>query len=189
MANIFGFITLLLDRSLSVGDMIVTSDLEGWVEDIGFRSTKIRTKVHTLITVPNSVIASGHIDNISKLRRRCITFKLNVTCSSTVKQLEEFCSRCEKFLLDCPDICDEDIHVYFTDFGESSYDIFFYFFSKPIGWLEHLKIKHKINIELMKILEQTGMATAYPSRSLYLENLKDQSLDLLDAMKEKKMTR
>lgn len=161
VANIFGFITLLLDRSISPGDMIVTSSIEGWVEDIGFRSTKIRTKKHTLITVPNSVIANAPIENITQLKKRCITFNLNVTCAGGIKEIEEFCNRVKQMLVEHPDVLDENIHVYFTDFTDASYTIFFYYFSRYLSWLEHLEVKHDVNLRIMKILQEAGLNTAY----------------------------
>lgn len=186
VANIFGFLTILLDRSISVGDMIVTPDLEGWVVDIGFRSTKVRTKLHTIITIPNSLLANGQINNITGGKERCVNFNLDVVCTSTPKQLQEFCNKCKEMLTEHPEVRNDNIHVYFSDYTDWSYRIFFYYFTVPIGWLDHMKVRHEVNLKIMDVLEEVGISTAFPTSSIYMENLDTQTLKILDKIKTEK---
>lgn len=171
VANIFGFITIFLDKPFTVGDWIVTPDIEGTVEDIWLRCTKVRTFDEALVTIPNALIASKPIINRSIMRKRRITFKLGITCSNKSGQVNELCSRIREMLANHHDINNDVIYVYFTEFAESSYNLFLYFFTNTTVWQEYLEIHHDVNLKIMNILEELGMEVAYPSRSIYMENI------------------
>ncbi len=171
VANIFGFFTIFMDKPFTVGDWISTPDVEGTVEDIWLRCTKVRTFEQALVTIPNSVLAAKPIVNRSIMRKRLITFKLGITYSSKAGQIEELCRMLRKMLGNHPDINKEIIYVYFTEFADSSYNLFLYFFTNTTLWKEYLDVQQDINLKIMKILEELDIEVAFPSRSIYIENL------------------
>jgi len=162
--------------------MIVTPNLEGWVLGIGFRSTKVKTKLHTIITIANSLLASGHINNITGGKERCVNFNLDVVCTSTPKQLQEFCNKCKKMLLKHPEVRKDNIQL-FQRLHRLFLQIFFYYFTVPTGWLEHMKVRHEVNLNIMDVLEEVGISTAFPTSSIYMENLDTQTLKIMDELK------
>ncbi len=168
--NFFGSIVLLVDRPFSVGDWIVAGATEGIVESVGIRSTKIRTFGKTLVTIPNSHIVDRDIDNISRRRVRRISFTLGVSYQSKPEQLEELLRRIRDLLRSDEDVWPNTILVRFTDFGESSLNIFIYYFSKTTVWDEHLAVREKINLRIMQIVEELGLEIAFPTQTVYLRN-------------------
>lgn len=169
-SNIFGSITIMLDRPFNIGDWIQTPHVEGTVEDMGFRSTRVRTFSQSLVTIPNSVLAKDIITNWSKMGKRRITYSLGLTYNTTPQQLTECITRLRQMLKDHPEVHPETIYVYFEKFGENSLDIFLYFFTKTTNWQKHLETREDINLKIMDILKDLGLKVAFPSRSIYIEN-------------------
>ncbi|MBN2694069.1 mechanosensitive ion channel family protein [bacterium] len=180
LSNIFGLIMIIADKPFVVGDWIQTGSLEGTVEDIGFRSVRVRTFSHALISVPNSTIANDIITNWSKMGKRRITFNLGVTYSSTPDQITAFTKKAEKYLREHSEIHRETIFVKFNNFGDSSYDIFFYFFTKTTNWGEFLDVQQRVKLDIAKMVLETGLSFAFPSRSVYMEHPNQEEIDKYD---------
>jgi len=169
LSNIFGGMVIIIDKPFTIGDWISTPSVEGTVEDITFRSTKVRTFAQALVTVPNSTLANEPITNWSRMGKRRITFHLGVTYSTSPHKLEKCIQAIRAMLEEHPGIHKETIFVFFEKFGDSSLDIFFYFFTNTTNWKEYLSIREDVNFKIMKILEQEGVSVAFPSRSIYIE--------------------
>ncbi len=169
LSNIFGGIVIILDKPFSIGDWIKTSSIEGVVEDITFRSTRIRTFAKALVTVPNSTLANDSITNWSRMGKRRITFNLGVAYSTPVDKLKTLTEKIRKMLYNHPGIDKETIFVRFDSFNESSLDIFLYFFTVSTNWSEFLQVKEDINFKILELVEQDDITIAFPSRSLYIE--------------------
>ena len=170
LSNIFGGIVIILDKSFSIGDWIKISSAEGTVEDISFRSTRIRTFAQAVVIVPNSILANESITNWSKMGKRRITFQLGVTYSTPRDKLERCISEIRTMLENHTEINKETIYVMFDEFAENSLDIFLYFFTVTTVWEEFLRVKEDVNFKIMEILEKEGVSVAFPSRSIYLKN-------------------
>ncbi len=169
LANMFGSIMILFDRPFTIGDWIKTSSTEGVVEDIGFRSTKIRTFENSLVSVPNSQIANEPIENFSLRNRRRIKFTIGITYSTPTSKVQEAVDRIRNMLINHPDIYKGTILVYFTEFADSSLNIFIYCYTNTAIWKDYLNIKQNVNLKIMSILESMGIEFAFPSLSLYVE--------------------
>lgn len=169
LANVFGGIVIFTEKPFTAGDWIYTPSVEGTVEDISFRSTRIRTFAHALVTVPNSTLANEPITNWTRMGKRRITFNLGVSRTTPKEKLERCVQRLREMLEDHPEIHKETIFVRFDRFNESSLDIFLYFFTITTIWGEFLQVKEDVNFKIMEILEQEGVSMAFPSRSIYLE--------------------
>jgi len=170
LANIFGGIVIIIDKPFKIGDWISTTNLEGTVEDVTFRSTKVRTFADSVVTVPNSTLANEAITNWSRMDKRRITFNLGVTYTTPKHKLEKCISRINDMLINHPDIHKETIFVHLDKFSESSLDIFLYFFTITTNWAEYLSVREDIHLKIMEILEEEGVNIAFPSKSIYIEN-------------------
>lgn len=169
-ANLFGSITIMIDKPFGIGDWIKTPHVEGTVEEIGFRSTRVRTFAQALVTIPNSTMSNDPITNWSRMGKRRITFRLGVTYDTTNDQMRECVRRIREMLENHPEVHPETIFVYFERFGESSLDIFLYLFTKTTVWQKYLEVQEDINLKIMDILDELGISVAFPSRSIYIEN-------------------
>lgn len=171
-ANLFGSIALLLDKSIRIGEWIKIDGVEGVVEDIGMRTTKIRSFQKSLITLPNQVIANSPIENFSRRGIRRIKMTIGLTYDAKSEQIEKVILDIKTMLRNHKGVAQkETMLVSFTTFDDSSLNILIYTFSNTSNWERYLGIKENINLQIMKIVEDNDVAFAFPSQSLYLENL------------------
>lgn len=172
LSNIFGSLMIILDRPFQIGDWIKAGEMEGTVEEIGFRSTRIRTFAKTLITVPNSVLTNLAIDNFSQMPKRRIKMTVGISYASTPQQVGEAVEKIRSLLRQHPAIDQDFFLVNFTDFGASSLDIMVYCFTRTTVWSEYLDARQDVCLKIMDQLEALGLEIAFPSRSLYLHDLR-----------------
>ena len=174
VANLFGGLTILADKSMKLGDWIKVGSVEGIVEDIGLRTSKIRTFEKSLITVPNSYIANNPIENFSRRQNRRIKMYIGLTYDTPVKVVSNIVKEIREMLINHPRI-DKNLTllVYFDEFGESSLNIFVYTFTDTADWEEYLAIKQDVMFKIMEIVEKNGSSFAFPSESIYIEKLPD----------------
>ncbi|MDW7685025.1 MAG: mechanosensitive ion channel family protein [Bacillota bacterium] len=170
VANVFGGIMIIMDKPFTVGDWIETPSVEGTVEEMTFRSTKVRTFAQALVSVPNSVIANEALTNWTRMGKRRITFHLGVTYTTPIAKIKSCVERIRAMLESHPELNKDTIFARFDRFNESSLDIFLYFFTNTTNWAEYLKVKEDVNFKIMEILEEEGVSVAFPSRSIYVEN-------------------
>ncbi len=170
LANLFGGMVITLDKPFTLGDWIETPSVEGVVEEISFRSTRVRTFAQALVHVPNASIVKEPITNWSRMGKRRVMFTLGVMYSTPREKLERCTRLIEALLIDHEEIDNEFIVVRFNEFNQSSLDVFIYCFALTTQWAEFLRIKEDINFKAMDILKEQGVSIAFPSRSIYFEN-------------------
>ncbi len=168
ISNIFGSIMILVDRPFVVGDWIKTSEFEGVVEEVGFRSTKIRTFARTLVNVPNSTLANMVIDNIDGRSERRIKMRIGLTYDTTPAQMKAVLAGIEELLSRHPGVDQRYKLVKFDEFEDSSLSIFLYYFSSSKVWEEYLQVRQEINLQIMELLEELGLEFAFPTRTLHI---------------------
>lgn len=181
LANWFGALMIFTDRPFAIGDWIKTGNLEGTVEEIGLRSTKVRTFARTLVSVPNSTLANDVVENFSRMPVRRVSYTLGVTYATTPDMMRESLERIRETLRDHPAVDQTFWLVRFTDFGASSLDIMVYYFTKTTVWDQYLQAREDINLRIMERLSEIGVSVAFPTRSVYLEKTDQEELARLDA--------
>ena len=170
IANLYGSIALALDRPFRVGDWIqVGSVVDGDVEEIGLRSTKVRTWPKTVISIPNAVLANEMINNWSRMPKRRVKQVVGVTYETNPETMEQIVEAIRDVLRTDEGVNQEFILVNWTDFGSSSLDILVYYFTTTTKWLEHMDIRQRINVKIAKVVAAHGSSVAFPTRTLYLE--------------------
>ena len=170
VANLFGTFVMFTDKPFKVGDWIQFKDVDGDVESVGFRSTRVRTWGKSLKIIPNKLFTSEIIENWSKMPKRRVKMTIGLTYDSSPEKIEECVNRIKELLQNDDDINQDYILVNFTAFEASSLSIFIYYFTNTTVWAEYLAIRQRINLEIMKIVRELGLSFAFPSQSLYFEN-------------------
>ncbi|MEO1289285.1 MAG: mechanosensitive ion channel family protein [Chloroflexota bacterium] len=170
VSNLFGFSTIIGDRPFLVGEYISTGDIEGIVERVGIRSTRIRKPDRGIITVPNNLLATAPVERF--LRRR-IQFTLGVTYETTADEMETLLDRLREMLRDRDSIIKSSVAVYFTDFGGSSLDIMILCEVTIRDWRALLTEREQVNLAVMRIVADMGLSIAFPTRSIYIDGLPD----------------
>jgi len=171
-ANLFGSFALLADRSIRIGEWVKVGGVEGVVEDVGMRTTKIRSFQKTLITVPNQLMANQPIENFSRRGIRRIKMHIGLTYDTSSDQIVRIKSEIETMLRAHKGISQKDsLMVFFDSFGDSSLNLFIYTFTATANWAKYLEIREDIHIKIMQIVEENGSSFAFPSQSIYVESL------------------
>jgi len=169
LGNFFGSVFIFLDRPFAVGDWVKIGDVEGVVEDIGFRSTRIRTWPTSLVSIPNKTVASSVIDNWSRMPKRRVVQTVGVTYETTADQMERAVEGIRK-ILEADEGVDQDFMVVrFNEFGDSSLNILVYYFTKATAFADHMATRERVNLAIMRLLASMGLSIAFPSHTVYLE--------------------
>ncbi|WP_417828653.1 mechanosensitive ion channel family protein [Thalassospira sp.] len=175
VANIFGGLTIFADNLYKRGDWIETPDLEGTVEVVGLRATKVRTFAKALVTMPNAQIVDSPVINWSRMTHRRIKMVIGLEYRTTAKQMEAIVDKLRDFLKNDKDVAQTDVAqmVHLSDFGASSINIDLYYFTKTTNWVTWRDIRNRHIIAFKRIVEEEGAAFAFPSQSLYVESMPD----------------
>ena len=172
--NLIGGITILAEKRFHPGEWIkVDGVVEGTVEDIGFRSTKIRRFDKAPVHVPNAQLSDAAVTNFSRMSHRRIYWMLGVEYRTTTDQLRLIRDEIAKYIHNNESF-DTDVTTFvrIDSFGASSIDILLYCFTKTTVWGEWLEIKEDLALEIIDIVEnRAGTGFAFPSQSVYIESL------------------
>lgn len=169
LANLFGGVVIITEKPFTIGDWILTPSVEGTVEDITFRSTKVRTFADAIVTVPNATLAKEPITNWSKMGKRQITFNLHIEHLTPLEKLRRVVKRIETYIKQHEGVHPGTIFVKFNEFRESGYAIYFYFFTKTTNWGEYLDIREEINFKILEILDEEEIEMALAAHKLYVD--------------------
>lgn len=175
LANIFGSLMIILDRPFQIGDWIKAGEIEGTVEEIGFRSTRVRTFAKTLITVPNNNLTNLAVNNFSRMPKRRIKMTIGVSYATSPEQMRTAVENIRRLLREHSAINQDFFLVNFTDFAASSLDIMVYCFTSTTVWGEYLDARQDVCLKIMDLLEEMGIEIAFPSRTIYLADQQQNS--------------
>ena len=177
LGNVFGSITVLGDRPFEVGDwVVIDGKVEGTVEHVGIRSSRLRTFHDSEIIVPNSLLTTAIVDNMGRRKFRRFKTMLQVRYDTSADQLEAFCAGVRKLIDDNPYAKSETAHVYVNNFGESSIDVLLYLFLDCSDWSTELRERHCLLRNILKLAEGLGIGFAFPTRTLEMETKASENL-------------
>lgn len=173
--NLIAGIFVIGERRFHPGDWILVPGIvEGTVEHIGFRTTKVRRFDKAPVYVPNTELSDNAVTNFSRMTFRRIKWVIGIRYDSTSKQLENIRAGIAQYIDQNKDFArpeDTSTFVRIDQFGSSSIDIMLYCFTNTTDWLEWLAVKERLLLQIKRIVEETGTDFAFPSRSLYIEAL------------------
>lgn len=170
LANFFGSITIFLDRPFKIGDWIKTGNVEGIVEEVGFRSTRVRTFYNSLVSVPNSNLANMDIDNLGMRKYRRLKTVLNLTYSTTPEQMEAFVEGIKAIVKANNHMRQDYYEVHFNSFGAHSLDVLVYVFFDVPDWSTELQQRHNFLLEVLRLAKEVGVEFAFPTQTLHMDS-------------------
>ena len=173
LANFFGGLMIYLDRPFQIGDWICSPDrdLEGTVEEIGWRQTRIRTFSQRPIYVPNSVFANIIIENPSRMSHRRVYETIGVRYDD-VQVLDAIIDDVKQMLMGHGEIDQtQTMIVNVNEFNESSVDFFVYTFTRTTNWIKYHEVKHDVLLKIAAIIESHHAQIAYPTRVLHVDSV------------------
>ncbi|WP_439488754.1 mechanosensitive ion channel family protein [Algoriphagus sp.] len=168
--NFFGSIMIFIDKPFQVGDWITSGDIDGTVEEVGFRSTRVRTFRNSLMYVPNGKIADAILDNHGLRQYRRFYTTLTITYDTPPALIEEFVKGLREIVLAHPRTRKDAYHVYFNNLSSFSQDIMFYIFFEVPTWGDELTCRHEILIQIVKLANSIGVRFAFPTQTLHMES-------------------
>jgi MscS family membrane protein len=161
LGNFFGSITLIADRSFRVGDWIqmgtTANRVDGIVEEIGFRSTRVRTFSRTRLTIPNNMLCKDIIENFSATPQRRVNQKLGVSFQTSPEQIRAFVAAIGQAVKAEDGVVADGGYYYFHDITANGYEIIINYFTKPIDPTEHLAVKERVNYRLVELAREHGL--------------------------------
>ena len=167
IANMFGSLVVVMDQPFKVGDVVKIGASEGKVEDIGLRSTRMRTQARNLIVIPNKLVAAEAITNHSRWPQRRIEQTLGLTYSTTPEQIEAVTGDLRALLRDDPGVHPEGIVVSFANYGAWSLDIQLTWFTADFEWEKHMEVRERINLKIMRAVAARGLEFAFPTQTVH----------------------
>lgn len=170
LENLLGSFTIFFDQPFKLGDFVKMGGTIGSVEKVGFRSTRIRTADKTYVTIPNRNVISSEVDNYSERTHRRSRFFIGLTYSTNKEQLQIISKEILAYLLENPKTTNDPI-VRFNEFGASSLNLLVQYLAYTTDYQEDLELKEEINYKIMEIVAKHNAEFAFPSQSLYIENL------------------
>ena len=162
-----GGFTLFADRPVKVGDYCRFGEQEGTVVDIGLRSTRLRLRDDTLVSVPNASFAQMELHNQSERRQRLYRPIIGLRYETTTEQLRYVLAKLREMLIAHPEVAVDPMFVRFMGFGAYSLDIEMFANTKANNWLEYRAIREDINFRIMDIVKEAGTGFAFPSQTNY----------------------
>lgn len=168
-ANLFGAANIFIDKPFQIGDAVVIGGVEGVVEEVGFRSVKVRTFENSLVTIPNSTITNSNVNNLGRRERRRVRMTLGLTYDTAPDALDRYVARAREILAGQA-LVDPDFEVHFHTFGASSLDLLVQYHIRAGSWREELQTRAAVNEAFLRAAAELKVSFAFPSTSVYLES-------------------
>ena len=172
--NLISGIMILMEKRFTIGDVIlVSNEVEGVVEQIGFRSTLVRRFDSTPVMIPNYKFAEQSVTNYSRRHHRRIRWLVGLQYKTSIDQLKNIRDKITKLVKDNKDFAKNENSGFFVridSFSDSSIDMLVQVFTVTNDWSEFLRIKEELAVSIIEIVESNKAGFAFPSQSLYVES-------------------
>lgn len=169
LKNFFGSLMIFIDRPFQIGDWVTSGEIDGTVEEVGFRSTRIRTFRDSVMYVPNSMISNSMVDNHGLRKYRRFFTKISITYDSPAKLVQVFVKGIEKIVMAHPHTRKDYHNIFLNDYAASSLDVMLYIFFQVPDWNAELRCRQEIMLEINSLAEHLGVRFAFPTQTLMIE--------------------
>ena len=174
--NLFGSIIIALERPFKIGDWIIVDNIEGTVEHVGLRSTRIRTFEDSYITVPNVNFITSHVNNMNERSYRRYYTTLEVDESTTPEQLQSFTNGIDTIIKNTPNMRQNEYHIKVNDLAHFSIKIMIYVFFIAPDWETELQEREKFIVSILKKANELNIKISYcPTQTIYLSKKHEKS--------------
>jgi len=171
LSNLFGSIVIFFDRPFHIGDWIVVGGVEGTVETVGLRTTKVRTFANSLVTVPNQLFTTTPINNWSRMEKRRIKTHVTLSYGTTPEQMEQAVGRIRGLIENDDNFRHDFFLVHFVAMEAYSLNILIYCFTVTTKWGEWMAIREKFYLDIMRAMADIGVEFAFPTQTVHIEGL------------------
>ena len=166
--NFFGSIAVILDRPFEVGDWVAIGDVEGTVEELGFRSTRVRTFYNSQVTVPNSTLVRATVDNYGRRQYRRWKTHLGLQYGTTPDQLIAFTEGVRELVRTHPYTRKDYYQVWLHQWSASSMDVLLYVFFEVPDWNTELRERERLFVDIVRLADHLGVEFAFPTQTVHL---------------------
>jgi MscS family membrane protein len=173
-ANLFGSAMIFMDKPFKIGEHILIGSVEGTVESIGFRSTRIRTWEDSIVTIPNSVVANANIENLGLRRHRRTNLVFGITYDTSPEKMEAFLEAIKNILFASPLVVKDLINVGFREFGTHSLNVIMHFYLQVDSFAKNLEARQLIFLEVMRAAKALDITFALPTSTIHMETFPGQ---------------
>lgn len=167
--NLFGGLVIFLDKPFVVGDWIEVDKYEGTVEDITFRSTRVRAFENSLINIPNSTIANSSIINWSRMEKRRNKINLCLDLDTTMEKVKKVQTRIKEMLKKHDDVIDDTIIVRFDNITDNGINLLVSSHTNSVDYASFIEEKEVINFKIMQILKEENVGLAYDTKTVFIK--------------------
>jgi len=167
--NILSGFAILTDKPFKIGDYIQIGTIAGTVENITFRSIRIRNINNQIVVIPNSLISTENLINSSKIEKRFYSLVITLEQSTPTEKVFNLTNKIKTSLLKNENILDDSIKVFFSNIGANGLDISINFYTAIVDYEEYLNFKEQINYLILRLLDEEKISLAYNSQSVYLK--------------------
>ena len=175
--NFFGSVAVILDRPFEVGDWVVIGDVEGTIEDLGFRSTRVRTFYNSQVTLPNASLVRATVDNYGRRRYRRWNTTLAIQYDTTPDQILAFTEGIRELVRTHPFTRKDYFQVRCREFGASSLDILLYVFFDVPEWSTELRERERLLVDILRLADRLGVQFAFPTQTLHIGRIDPNAAD------------
>lgn len=172
--NLFGSLMIFIDRPFQIGDAVQFDGQAGTVEEVGFRSTRVRTFANSLVSVPNGRIADMTIDNLGMRVYRRFNTSITITYDTPTVVINAYVEGLRKLVEQHPLTRKDAFEIHLNNMGPHSLDILFYIFFAVPDWSSELKARHEIIMSAIELAEELGVRFAFPTQTLHIEEMPGQ---------------
>lgn len=169
LKNLFGSLTIFMDRPFQIGDWINFSGVDGTVEEVGFRSTRVRTFANSLVYVPNGKLADMIVNNYGLRQYRRFKTTISITYDTPPALIKKFIEGLRKIVLTHPQTRKDYFEIHLNEMGAHSLDILFYVFFLVPSWTEELETRQDLLLAILELAEELGVRFAFPTSTLFVE--------------------
>lgn len=175
--NLFGSLMIFVDKPFQIGDWINYNGMDGTVEEVGFRSTRMRTFYNSIISVPNGKLADSTVDNFGLRVYRRYSTKLAITYDTPPELIETFVEGLREIVLSHPSTRKDYFEIHLNELGDSSIQILFYIFFEVPSWTDELKGRHEVILKVLKLANELNVRFAFPTQTIHIENFREKASD------------
>lgn len=169
LANFFGSLVVFIDKPFQIGDWVKIDSVEGTVEEVRFRTTRIRTFYDSVVTIPNAKLTDTAIDNYGARKYRRYVANLGVTYDTPPERIAAFCEGIRGIIQRIDGMRRDYDIVEFNAYGDSGLGVMVYCFMDAPSWAQELAIRTNLNLEILRLAKDLGVSFAFPTRTLHID--------------------
>jgi MscS family membrane protein len=178
--NLIGTVMIFLDQPFKIGDYIENEKVEGWVENVGFRSTRVRAIDTSIYQVPNSTFSEMTINNKGMLIYRRYSTKLGIRYDTPPELIQAFVDGIKTIIHKSPDTRKDLYTVDFTSYEDFSLEILMNVYFLKINWVDGLSCRHRLNMSILNLATELGVGFAFPSSTIMIEQFPEKQAENMD---------